>query len=197
MTAHPTTASIFVLRCTRLTLASSWSTSHETGHHKAMMTGLGQARGDLVFLIDSDLEEPPSFVRFHDRLSEGDWRRCIWRAGNAKGQFPRAYDRHHVPFCRRRVERSSSSAQSGDGTPDDARLCPRPRPASGSRVPHLDLWQQSGYRQVALPVEKLSLSPTTYSLARRVHWQSSTSRQPRRSCFTLSSTAASRCAACR
>ncbi len=32
------------------------------GHHKAMMTGLAEARGDLVFLIDSDLEEPPELL---------------------------------------------------------------------------------------------------------------------------------------
>jgi putative glycosyltransferase len=30
--------------------------SRNFGHHKAMMTGLFYARGDLVFLIDSDLE---------------------------------------------------------------------------------------------------------------------------------------------
>ena len=32
------------------------------GHHKAMMTGLAHARGDLVFLIDSDLEEDPELL---------------------------------------------------------------------------------------------------------------------------------------
>lgn len=32
------------------------------GHHKAMMTGLSHARGDLVFLIDSDLEESPELL---------------------------------------------------------------------------------------------------------------------------------------
>lgn len=32
------------------------------GHHKAMMTGLQHARGDLVFLIDSDLEEEPELL---------------------------------------------------------------------------------------------------------------------------------------
>src|SRR3954471_8868653 len=31
--------------------------SRNFGHHKAMMTGLAHARGELVFLIDSDLEE--------------------------------------------------------------------------------------------------------------------------------------------
>ena len=32
------------------------------GHHKAMMTGLAHARGELVFLIDSDLEEDPELL---------------------------------------------------------------------------------------------------------------------------------------
>lgn len=31
--------------------------SRNFGHHKAMMTGLMQAKGKLVFLIDCDLEE--------------------------------------------------------------------------------------------------------------------------------------------
>ena len=32
------------------------------GHHKAMMTGLAHAQGDLVFLLDSDLEEDPEWL---------------------------------------------------------------------------------------------------------------------------------------
>jgi putative glycosyltransferase len=43
------------------------------GHHKAMMTGLAHASGDLVFLIDSDLEEEPEdLAAFHERLAKGD-----------------------------------------------------------------------------------------------------------------------------
>ena len=43
------------------------------GHHKAMMTGLAHARGDLVFLIDSDLEEEPELLpSFVETLR--DWR---------------------------------------------------------------------------------------------------------------------------
>lgn len=42
------------------------------GHHKAMMTGLAEARGDLVFLIDSDLEEPPELlIEFAQALQDG------------------------------------------------------------------------------------------------------------------------------
>jgi putative glycosyltransferase len=36
--------------------------SRNFGHHKAMMTGLAHARGDNVFLIDSDLEEEPEWL---------------------------------------------------------------------------------------------------------------------------------------
>jgi putative glycosyltransferase len=41
------------------------------GHHKAMMTGLAHTRGDLVFLIDSDLEEDPELLAtFRHRMEE-------------------------------------------------------------------------------------------------------------------------------
>lgn len=36
--------------------------SRNFGHHKAMMAGLAQARGERVFLIDSDLEEEPEWL---------------------------------------------------------------------------------------------------------------------------------------
>ncbi|MGH9204016.1 MAG: glycosyltransferase, partial [Vicinamibacterales bacterium] len=43
--------------------------SRNFGHHKALMTGLAHARGDLVFLIDCDLEEEPDWLQpFHEAL---------------------------------------------------------------------------------------------------------------------------------
>jgi putative glycosyltransferase len=36
--------------------------SRNFGHHRAMMTGLAHARGDIVFLIDADLEEQPELL---------------------------------------------------------------------------------------------------------------------------------------
>lgn len=36
--------------------------SRNFGHHKAMMTGLAHAKGERVFLIDSDLEEEPEYI---------------------------------------------------------------------------------------------------------------------------------------
>src|SRR3954468_17373511 len=43
--------------------------SRNFGHHKALMTGLEHAEGELCFLIDSDLEEDPALLRrFFDTL---------------------------------------------------------------------------------------------------------------------------------
>jgi len=43
--------------------------SRNFGHHRAIMTGLQHAAGDLVFLIDSDLEEDPAWLlEFHRTL---------------------------------------------------------------------------------------------------------------------------------
>jgi putative glycosyltransferase len=38
--------------------------SKNFGHHKAMMTGLSYAKGEFVFLIDSDLEEDPNLLTY-------------------------------------------------------------------------------------------------------------------------------------
>jgi putative glycosyltransferase len=37
--------------------------SRNFGHHKAILTGLQHATGDLVFLLDSDLEEDPAWLQ--------------------------------------------------------------------------------------------------------------------------------------
>ena len=45
--------------------------SRNFGHHQAMMAGLRASRGDHIFLIDSDLEEPPELLLdFHSQLMQ-------------------------------------------------------------------------------------------------------------------------------
>ena len=46
--------------------------SRNFGHHKAMLAGLSHARGDKVFLIDSDLEEEPEWLLEFSRQMERD-----------------------------------------------------------------------------------------------------------------------------
>jgi len=44
--------------------------SRNFGHHKAMMTGLAHAKGERVFLIDSDLEEEPEWLHHFSECLE-------------------------------------------------------------------------------------------------------------------------------
>lgn len=45
--------------------------SRNFGHHPALLEGMRQSRGDLVFLIDSDLEEEPEWLAtFADQMKE-------------------------------------------------------------------------------------------------------------------------------
>lgn len=47
--------------------------SRNFGHHKAIMTGLKNASGDKIFLIDSDLEEKPEYLKnFITAMNEND-----------------------------------------------------------------------------------------------------------------------------
>ncbi|HEV7600827.1 MAG TPA: glycosyltransferase family 2 protein [Bradyrhizobium sp.] len=47
--------------------------SRNFGHHKALMTGLDHASGELCFLIDSDLEEDPALLgAFLDKMQSAD-----------------------------------------------------------------------------------------------------------------------------
>lgn len=47
--------------------------SRNFGHHHAIMAGLSQTTGDLIFLIDSDLEEQPEWIGFFlERLRKNE-----------------------------------------------------------------------------------------------------------------------------
>src|SRR5262249_47185863 len=48
--------------------------SRNFGHHKALMAGMAQSRGELVFLIDSDLEEAPELLdSFYAKIRESNY----------------------------------------------------------------------------------------------------------------------------
>lgn len=138
------------------------------GHHRAMMTGLAHATGDLVFLIDSDLEEAPELLgRFHGRLQEG-WDVVYGVQQDRRGGL---FERISGAVFFRVTEFLSDA--------------PLPRNLVTARlmtkdyvealVAHQDrsfvishLWSITGFRQTAMVVEKLALSPTSYSLRRRI-----------------------------
>ena len=142
--------------------------SRNFGHHKAMMTGLNHAKGDLVFLIDSDLEEDPALLgQFHDELvkraadviygyqerRKGNWAERVtgdiaYRCFNLL--IPYAIPRNHITV---RLMRRDYV---------DALLLHRERETAIG-----GLWVITGFRQFGLPVDKGARSNSSYTHLRR------------------------------
>ena len=143
--------------------------SRNFGHHKAMMTGLAQARGDLIFLLDSDLEEEPELLtKFHQRMEQEHCdvvygvqeqrRGTLW--GKVVGEL--SYRLGKV-LSDDRVPRNVVTMRLM--TRDYVRALVRHRDREFLFV---HLCALAGFRQVALPIQKRSSSPTTYSLRQRI-----------------------------
>jgi putative glycosyltransferase len=139
------------------------------GHHKAMMTGLAHARGDLVLLIDSDLEEEPELLaQFHERLRLGDCDVVYgFQEQRRGGTFQKLSGNLFFSLV---TMLSEMPLQHNIVT---ARLMTRDYVRALLR--HRDreflighLWALAGFRQVGLPVKKLARSVTTYSLTQRI-----------------------------
>lgn len=143
--------------------------SRNFGHHRAIMSGLGAARGDLVFLIDCDLEEQPEDLpRFHGALTDqaadavfgvqtrrkgGSWERA---SGSAFYRIFNLLSPHPV-------------------VPNQVIARLMTRRFVQALVAHRDreiflggLCALAGFKQLPLPVHKLSKGKTTYTLGRRV-----------------------------
>lgn len=145
--------------------------SRNFGHHKALMTGLTYANGDLVFLIDSDLDEEPELLAaFHQRLLRDD---CDVVYGFQEG-------RRGGP-----IEKITGGLYywllgtlSDDEIPRNlltARLMKKDYVRA--LVRHRDreflisqLWSASGFKQVGVPAKKLRKSKSTYSLRMRAEY---------------------------
>jgi putative glycosyltransferase len=139
--------------------------SRNFGHHKAMMTGLRHACGDLVFLIDSDLEEEPELLEpFHREL----------KATGAEVVFGVQQKRRGRLF-----ERVSGAmffklfnALSSHPLPPNiitARLMTRKYVSALVRHEEREmmiggLWVLTGFRQMPMPVRKRHNSTSTYDL---------------------------------
>ncbi|MCA3106425.1 MAG: glycosyltransferase family 2 protein [Rhodocyclaceae bacterium] len=143
--------------------------SRNFGHHKAMMTGLAYARGERVYLLDSDLEEEPEwFDAFLARLEDEGCDVVYGVQRNRKGgRFERWSGRMFYRLM---------NAIIGFEMPTDmvtARLMTRRYVDALLRHEERELdigglWVITGFAQRACIVDKHHTSATTYSLRRRV-----------------------------
>jgi putative glycosyltransferase len=142
--------------------------SRNFGHHKAIWTGLRFARGDRVFLIDSDLEEPPEELgRFTEVMNtqgcdvvygfQLERKRGIWDRVTGNLYYSIVNSLSEVKLPRNLVT---------------ARLMTRRYLRSllqfGEREFFLSgLWASTGYAQIGVPIQKAHSGRSSYSLSRR------------------------------
>ena len=139
------------------------------GHHKAMMTGLQHARGELVFLIDSDLEEDPELLqRFHEEMQrsgadvvhgvqrkrKGEWFERIsgaiaYKVFNAVTKTPIPESLVTVRLMTRRYVNALAQYQERE-------------------MNIAVLWTYAGFKQVPVQIDKKHKGSTTYNFGRKV-----------------------------
>ena len=143
--------------------------SRNFGHHRAIITGLENAKGHLVFLLDSDLEEVPELL--HQFYSE-------MQAKNADVIYGVQRSRRGESFERvtGNLFYTMFNALSAVPIPPNAvtaRLMKQNYVKA--LVQHKDreiclsaLYVITGFRQVAIAIDKGHKGKTTYNFARRV-----------------------------
>jgi putative glycosyltransferase len=142
--------------------------SRNFGHHKAILTGLQHATGDLVFSIDSDLEEDPAWLLDFHRTLAATGADVVYGVQKRRrgGFFERvtgevAYSIYHA-LLNQPIPRNVLTV----------RLMTRRYVAQ--LVRHRDreiclagLWVITGFEQVPMPVDKGNRDGRTYRIRQR------------------------------
>ncbi|MEJ2717472.1 MAG: glycosyltransferase family 2 protein [Deltaproteobacteria bacterium] len=143
--------------------------SRNFGHHRAILIGLAHAKGDLVLLIDCDLEVPPEvLLPLHEELirSGADTTYGV-QEGRKGGLFERVSGKLFYQLF------NKLSFYPVPPSPAGVRLMKRPFLESLLRhrertVFLAGLCAITGYRQVPVVVEKTHKGHSTYTLARKI-----------------------------
>ena len=142
--------------------------SRNFGHHKALMTGLEYAEGDLCFLIDSDLQEDPALLRtFLDVLTAN-------KADVVYGYQSRRRGSLLQRITGNLAYRLFDWLLAYPIPPNHMTVRLMKRSYVDSLLRHREhqaviggLCVITGYRQIGVPIDKLASAQTTYTLWRR------------------------------
>jgi len=145
--------------------------SRNFGHHKAMMTGLDHARGDMVFLLDSDLEEEPEFLGiFYEKLKATGADVAFGVQQKRKGGlFERVtgamFLRLFNALSTHPLSRNMITARLMSKRYVSALLEHRER-----EVLIAGLWVLTGFHQVPVFIQKQHRSSSTYNLRKKISY---------------------------
>ncbi|HEV7164514.1 MAG TPA: glycosyltransferase family 2 protein [Gammaproteobacteria bacterium] len=142
--------------------------SRNFGHHKAIMTGLSKAKGERVFLLDSDLEEEPEWVMSFQRQMDAEACDVVYgvqsarRGGLLEKITGAVFYRLFRFFTGIEQPDNIVTARIMSRRYVDALLSHRERELNIG-----GLWIITGFKQCRQTVKKHSTSPTTYDLSRK------------------------------
>lgn len=143
--------------------------SRNFGHHRAMLAGLAQARGERIFLIDSDLEEEPEWLADFAATMAVEAADVVYGVQETrKGNWFERWsgELYYTVFnylANIDHPRNIVTARLMSRRYVDALLQFREREMVISC-----LWVITGFKQCARPVKKHMGSATTYSLAKKI-----------------------------
>lgn len=143
--------------------------SRNFGQHKAMMAGLAHARGELIFLIDCDLEEEPELLETFHSVIKDSGADVVY--GVRDTQKSRLFERITVTLFYKLFDLLSSYPVPSN--PLNTRLMSQKYVAS--LLEHRErefymagLWAITGFKQVPLIAKKHSKGSSSYTLRRKI-----------------------------
>ncbi|MDO9419798.1 MAG: glycosyltransferase family 2 protein [Herminiimonas sp.] len=143
--------------------------SRNFGHHKAMRAGLEQSKGELVFLIDTDLEEEPEWLISFSEQINAEHADVVYGTQQQRkgGWFERWSGAIHYTVLNWLLNidhpRNITTSRLMSRRYVDALLSHREVEAVISC-----LWVITGFKQCSQTVKKHMTSATTYSTAKKI-----------------------------
>lgn len=144
--------------------------SRNFGHHKAILTGLKYAEGDFIFLVDSDLEEPPELLAdLWAKLHSEDDADVVFGVQKKRkgGLFERISGGWFYKFfnyiSHTKLPNNLSTIRIMSRRYVDSLLMHDER-----TICIAGLWAITGYNQIPFYFDKLNNSETTYSFSTKL-----------------------------
>ncbi|MCL5036296.1 MAG: glycosyltransferase family 2 protein [Chloroflexi bacterium] len=144
--------------------------SRNFGHHKAIVTGLGYARGEKIFIIDCDLEEEPELLdEFYEKFRQEDDCDVVYGIQRSRrGRFFEKISGNLFYFIFNSFSDIKMPPNMGV-----TRLMSRRYVQSLLRYREqvvflAGIWMAVGYKQVPILIDKHSRGKSTYTLRKRI-----------------------------
>jgi len=143
--------------------------SRNFGHHKAMMTGLSHAEGELVFLIDSDLEEEPEWlITFSEKIKASTYDVVYGVQNQRKGDLFERLSGQWFWHMFNKMTGMSLTENSVTSRLMTRRYVKALLLHQEREIFIMGLWHITGFTQVPQEIKKHSSSKSTYTLRKKM-----------------------------